>query len=85
MPDPTVSIFFEKDTRGGTQVKPIEAIPVTIWKCGECKTNLLTTGGRDRGKGVKYANVQNGQVRCSYCGTLNTLQPVAWSGEKRLG
>ena len=72
--------FFDETDNKGRQRTPTEAIPVIIWKCGKCHANLLTTGGRDRGKGVKYAHVENGEVRCDNCGEVNTLQPVRWSG-----
>lgn len=73
--------FFDEPDNKGRERVPIVAVATIIYHCGKCKTNLLTTGGRDRGKGVKYANVSNGEVRCSYCGVVNTLQPVNWSGQ----
>lgn len=73
--------FFDEPGNKGRERVPVQAIPKTVWGCGRCGANLLTTGGRDHGKGVKYAKVVNGEVQCSNCGAVNSLQPVNWSGK----
>lgn len=76
--------FFDEPGNKGRERVPLVAIAVTIYKCRACGSNLLTTGGRDHGQGVKYAEVSDkGEVRCSKCGAVNSLQPVNWSGVKR--
>lgn len=68
--------LFWEDTPGVIK-KPetIEAVPVTLWKCGRCGANLLTSERRG-------AKIMGTQVRCTNCDAVNDLQPIAWSGQR---
>ena len=79
----SIDLFFEKHSTQTQERRPTEAIPTILWKCGRCHAQLRTTGGRVReGRAIAYAKVSpSGEVQCSYCGEVNTLQPVKWSGQ----